>query len=512
MILFPLKPRTEPMTPAHERSLLDALANWREFRALVVGDFMLDELVYGDAERLAPDAPVPVLAVKRTERRAGGAANVCLDLVAMRAKVDAFGLVGRDGEGAAIREALQGEGVSVGGIVDASDRPTTLKQSVIGLAQHRHPQKMFRVDRESCGPIAAADAQAMLERFRRALPGADVVLLEDYNKGVCSPEVCRAVIDAARAAGVPTLVDPAAISDYARYARATCVTPNRSEAEKAGGAPAQTPDVVKSWGPVGARLIDAHQFEAVVLTLDREGALLAQAGGRAAHVPTVARQVYDVTGAGDMVLAALAAGRANGMGWEDATRFANVAAGLEVEVFGVQPIPLERIHKSALSLYGQVRGKERTLEEAMIEVGALRREGKRVVFTNGCFDLLHAGHIGLLRFARAQGDALVVGLNSDDSVRRLKGPERPVQNEHDRADILSELESVSMVVVFDDDTPMRLIETLRPDVLVKGGDYAQDQVVGGEFVRASGGAVVLAPLTQGRSTTSVVERIKGRAD
>lgn len=500
------------MATSPQRTLLDALTHWREFRALVVGDFMLDELVYGDAERLAPDAPVPVLAVKRTERRAGGAANVCLDLVAMRASVEAFGLVGKDGEGAAIRDALRAEGVGTGGLVDASDRPTTLKQSVIGLAQHRHPQKMFRVDRESNGPISRDDAGALLDRFRRALPAANVVLLEDYNKGVCSPEVCRAVIDAARAAGVPVLVDPAAIADYTRYARATCITPNRSESEKAGGPPAPGADVAKTWGPVGSRLIDAHEFEAVVLTLDREGALLAQAGGRATHVPTQARQVYDVTGAGDMVLAALAAARANGMSWEDATRFANVAAGLEVEVFGVQPIPLERIHKSAIALYGQVRGKERSLDEALVEVGALRREGKRVVFTNGCFDLLHAGHIGLLRFARGQGDALVVGLNSDDSVCRLKGPERPVQNEHDRADILSELESVSMVVVFDEDTPMRLIEAIRPDVLVKGGDYAQDEVVGGEFVRASGGQVVLAPLTQGRSTTNVVARIKGRAD
>ncbi len=495
-----------------ERSLLEALAHWREFRVLVVGDFMLDELVYGDAERLAPDAPVPVLSVKRTERRPGGAANVCLDLIAMRAEVEAFGLIGRDREGAAVREALLGQGVGVDGLVEATDRPTTLKQSVIGLAQHRHPQKMFRVDRESSGPIAAADASVILERFRAAVRGADVVLLEDYNKGVCSEPVCRAVIDAARAEGVPVMVDPAAIADYSRYANATCVTPNRSEAEKAGGAPSPGADVVSSWGPVGSRLIEGHGFEAVVLTLDREGSLLAQRNGTAEHVPTVARQVYDVTGAGDMVLAALAAGRANGMGWADASRLANVAAGLEVEVFGVQPIPLERIHRSALSVYGQVRGKARTLEEALVEVSALRREGRRIVFTNGCFDLLHAGHIALLRFARGQGDALVVGLNADASVRRLKGPERPLQNEHDRADILSELESVSMVVVFEEDTPMRLIEAVCPDVLVKGGDYAEEEVVGGEFVRASGGSVVLAPLTKDRSTTNVVARIRGRAD
>lgn len=507
-----MRQRPPIMSDTAERTLLDALAHWREFRALVVGDFMLDELVFGDAERLAPDAPVPVLSVKRTERRPGGAANVCLDLIAMRANVDAFGLIGRDGEGDAVRESLRREGVGVGGLVEATDRPTTLKQSVIGLAQHRHPQKMFRVDREASGPIASNDAGAMLERFRRALPGADVVLIEDYNKGVCSDAVCRAVIDAARSAGVPVLVDPAAIADYARYAHATCVTPNRVEAERAGGGPADAESVAEAWGPVGRRLIDSHGFESVVLTLDREGALLALRDGEPEHVPTVARQVYDVTGAGDMVLAALAAGRANGMSWVDATRLANVAAGLEVEVFGVQPIPLERIHRSALGLYGQVRGKSRTLEEAIVEVAALRGEGRRVVFTNGCFDLLHAGHIGLLRFARAQGDALVVGLNSDASVRRLKGPERPVQNEHDRADILSELESVSTVVVFEEDTPMRLIEALRPDVLVKGGDYGEDEVVGGEFVKASGGAVVLAPLTQGRSTTGVVARIRGTSE
>lgn len=498
-------------------TLFSLLADWKPFTALVVGDFMLDQMVYGDADRLSPDAPVPVLAVRRTENRPGGAANVCLNLAAMHARVQTFGLVGADSEAALLRNALAGAGVDPSNLLTDAARPTTLKRSLIGLAQHRHPQKMFRMDMESRAPIDEARVRELLGAFERALPDADVVCIEDYNKGVCTDRVCQAVIGAARRAGKPVLVDPAAIADYTKYARASAVTPNRSEAELAVAGPDAPPDrplgadTPGAWEALATDLLTRHQFDAVVLTLDRHGALLARRDEAPAHFPTVARTVYDVSGAGDMVLAALAGGLANGASWPDAVRLANIAAGLEVEVFGVEPIPIERIHHSVLLHEGRLSGKTRSLPDLLIEIAAHRRQGRTVVFTNGCFDLLHAGHVSLLRHAARQGDIVVVGLNDDDSVRRLKGAGRPVHSARDRAEILGELESVSAVALFSEDTPLRLIEAIRPDVLVKGAEYAQPgkEVVGREFVESYGGRVELAPHLDGRSTSGVVTRLQG---
>ncbi|MBL0921396.1 MAG: D-glycero-beta-D-manno-heptose 1-phosphate adenylyltransferase [Phycisphaerales bacterium] len=492
--------------------ILAALGRWRTVRVAVVGDYMLDQLVYGDAERLSPDAPVPVLAVRDTQNRPGGAANVCLDLIAMRAEVRAVGLVGDDAEGRLLRDALGGAGVGVGGVTTDAARPTTLKRSLIGLAQHRHPQKMFRMDVEVRSPVFGQAEAALVRAALEAVEWAEVVCIEDYNKGVCSPAVCAAVIERARALGRPVLVDPASIEDYSKYRGATCVTPNRTEAELAAGRPAPSGDgpdtLAPHWRALAHDLAARNDFEHVALTLDRHGALLLSRGRDAVHVPTVARKVYDVTGAGDMVLAALAAAVGNGVGWEDAVRFANAAAGLEVEIFGVEPIPLERIHHALLVDHNRLAGKSRTLAEAKIEAAAHRREGRKIVFTNGCFDLLHAGHIALLRHARTQGDVLIVGLNADESVRRLKGPERPVHNEKDRALVLGELASVDMVVVFEEDTPERLLRELRPDVLVKGGDYTVDKVVGREIVESYGGRIALAPMLEGRSTTGAIGKIR----
>lgn len=510
MTLSPLRERMT--TPTSMSSLLALLARWRPFTALVVGDFMLDQHVYGDAERLSPDAPVPVLRVTRTEAQPGGAANVCLDIDALGGTARAFGVTGADTEGDLLRGALADAGVDASGLIADPARPTTVKRSLVGLAQHRHPQKMFRLDLESREPLSDALLAELLARFDRALVDADVVCIEDYNKGVCCARLCKGVIDRARAAGKPVLVDPALIEDYAKYRGATAVTPNRTEAELATGLAAGDAPGSAEQVALAERLLRDLDLESVVLTLDRHGALLLDrdAGG-ATHVPTVARQVYDVTGAGDMVLASLAAARANGASWPDAVRFANAAAGLEVEVFGVQPIPLERIHHALLLQARKLLGKTRTADEARIELGAHRREGRKIVFTNGCFDIVHAGHIALLRKAASYGDVLVVGLNDDDSVRRLKGPERPIHDQADRAEILGELESVDIVVLFGEDTPLRLIETLRPDVLVKGADYAGRTVVGADLVRSWGGRVELAPLLEGRSTTAAVAKVRSGA-
>ncbi len=489
--------------------LLEHLDRWKPFRALVVGDFMLDQLVYGDAERLSADGPAPVLHARRTESMPGGAANVCMDLVALRGHVEAVGVVGDDAHADTLSAALRQAGVGTEGLVRDAERPTTVKQNLVGLAQSRHPQKMFRVDYESREPVSGRALERLVGAFEARVAACDVVAIEDYNKGVCTPEVCRRVIEAARAHGKPVLVDPAKLSDYSKYRGCASITPNRNEAEAATGMKTHPGADPAHNGEVARVLLEQLRSDSVVLTLDRHGALLLERGGRPRHVPTVAREVYDVTGAGDMMLAALMAARANGVAWPDAVRFANAAAGLAVEVFGVQPIPLERVHRSLISQHLPRHSKRRTLDEAAVEVAAARREGRRIVFTNGCFDIIHSGHIKLLREAGALGDLLVVAINSDASVRRQKkGPERPIHPEDDRADVLSEMESVGIVVVFDEDTPERVLERLRPDVLCKGADYSREQVVGGDFVESYGGKVHLIPIAEGRSTTSAVRKMK----
>ncbi len=517
--------------------LLETLARWRPFSALVVGDLILDELVFGNADRLSPDAPVPVLHVQKSEHRPGGAANVCLDLLAMRGSVQAIGVVGDDPEGIRLGSAMTAAGVEMGGggVVDPA-RPTTVKRSLIGLAQHRHPQKMFRVDYESRAPISAEVLARVIAAFDAALPSADVVCIEDYDKGVCTPELCAHIIQAARAKKVPVLVDPAAISDYAKYRGCSAITPNRTEASRATAIKVGDDAEPEAHAPIAEKLVRELDLEAAVITLDRHGALLLERGGASTHLPTQAREVYDVTGAGDMVLAALAAGRANGLSWPDAVRMANAAAGLEVEVFGVVPMPIERIHREVMDLEHGGRGmggKVRTLDQLLVDLAAFRAEagGDRshgnIVFTNGCFDILHAGHTSLLKRAKAlavsetrgnhgaksggskaAGGMLIVAVNSDDSVKRLKGPQRPINSVAVRADLLADLEYVDAVVVFEEDTPERLIRAIRPDVLVKGGEYLVDQVPGAKFVQETGGRVELLPMVAGHSTTGTIARIR----
>lgn len=468
---------------------------------------MLDQLVYGDAERLAADAPVPVLHVRRTESNAGGSANVCLNLRALRANVSAFGVIGSDAAGVTLAASLRAAGVDVSGLVTEPDRPTTLKQNLVGLAQARHPQKMFRLDFESREPLLPDTTHRLLGIFRSALPGADVVCIEDYAKGVCSPEFCRQIIDLARQAGKPVFVDPARIADYTRYRRATVITPNRTEAEFATGIEIHDSASAEHCAALATRLLTSLELDACVLTLDRHGAMLLPRDGQPLSVPTVARQVYDVTGAGDMFLAALAAARANSIGWHDAVRFANAAAGLEVEVFGVQPIPLERVHHALLVESGGLSGKVRTLDQLLVEVDARRRAGQKVVFTNGCFDVLHAGHVWLLDQARSEGDFLIAATNTDERIREYKGPNRPVNNVDDRVRVLAGLAAVDAVLVFPEDTPYEAILRLRPDVLVKGDEYSADRIPGAAFVESYGGRVVRVAMMPGSSSTQTLRKL-----
>jgi len=467
---------------------------------------MADRYIYGHAQRLSPDAPVPVLAQQRTELKPGGAANVALALRALHCEVDCLGVVGKDAMADELRGSLQADGCDASGLIADKARPTTVKHNFIGLAQHRHPQKMFRVDEESRDPVSKSVADRLLKLAERKLKKSDVLCLEDYGKGVLTESVCQGLIRLAKKAGVPVLIDPAAIEDYSKYRGATCITPNRFEAALATGHDADDADEA-SIIAIGRKLIRDLKLDTLVLTLDRQGLLLMHKGGKPKFVPTRARDVYDVTGAGDTVLAMLAAALANETGWEHATELANIAAGLEVERFGAVPVDLDEVLLDVLATNNQAHGKLRTLDELVPELQAHKRQGKTIAFTNGCFDILHAGHVSYLRAAAAQGDLLVVAMNSDKSIRKLKGPERPVNHEADRVLVLSALESVDYVVVFSSDTPKPLLRKIKPDVLVKGDEYTHDQVVGYEIVESYGGKIARVPMVKGKSTTNIIRKI-----
>ena len=473
-------------------------------RVLLVGDLMVDRYVFGNAERVSPEAPVPVLHFQQEQFRLGGAANVAANLATLGAKVRVVGMLGRDEMAIKARALLAELSVEEDGIVEVVGRPTVCKMRLVGSAQHRHAQQMLRLDFEDGSPVPASAGEELVARAEAAMDWADIVVLEDYNKGVLTAEVSRKIIAAARGAGKAVIVDPALNADYSKYKGSSALKLNRPEACRASGMSLGDEKQCEAAADV---LLKNLELDAVIVTLDKEGAYLATRAGERRKLATRARQVYDVTGAGDMLLATLATARGAGAEWAEATALANVSAGLEVEKFGTVPITPSEIVHELLSEARLSMGKQRTIEQLTPELARHRAAGKKIVFTNGCFDLIHLGHVKYFRFAKAQGDLLVVGVNTDASIRRLKGPKRPVVNEEDRVGVLEELGSIDYVVRFDEDTPKEMIERVRPDVLVKGADYAKEQVVGWDFVESYGGRVALAPLVDGRSTSNVIERI-----
>jgi D-beta-D-heptose 7-phosphate kinase/D-beta-D-heptose 1-phosphate adenosyltransferase len=483
--------------------LIDRVEQLGNPRVLVIGDLILDRYIWGFAERISQEAPVPLLRADRREHRLGGAASVATMLRALGAEVRLIGGVGRDFEATIVRGMLAEQGIDDQGVVTLDERPTTLKERYIGRAQDRHPQQMIRVDYEARDPIPAAAETRLRDQLPAAIGWADLVLVSDYDKGVGTPSLLGAVIDSARAAGVKVLADPIRAADYSRYRGVHCMTPNRLEAQLATGlAIGRAEDALQ----VGRRLVESLDMEAVLVTLDRDGMALVRADGRAELLPTRPRQVYDITGAGDMVLAVVGLCLAGGADYDEAAALGNVAGGLEVEKFGVAPLTRAELLRDLVDHHRPEGSKVLDRDHLVSEVRRRRRAGQTIVFTNGCFDLLHPGHVRLLRQAAALGDFLVVGLNSDASVRRLKGPNRPINAAESRAEVLSALESVAAVTLFDDETPLELIAAIGPDVLVKGGDYRPEEVVGRQEVEAAGGRLVLIPLAQGHSTTNLVHR------
>jgi D-beta-D-heptose 7-phosphate kinase / D-beta-D-heptose 1-phosphate adenosyltransferase len=483
--------------------LIRRVENLGSPRVVVVGDLILDRYIWGLAERISQEAPVPLLRADQREHRLGGAASVATMLRALGASVRLVGVVGRDSEAALVRRMLADHGIDDRMVLAADDRPTTLKERYVGRAQDRHPQQMIRVDYETREPIGARALESLQGDLPAALAWADIVLISDYDKGVCTGGLLRMLIEAARARGVRVLADPIRASEYARYRGVHCMTPNRLEAQLATGLSISRPEDALT---VGRHLVQSLAMEAVLVTLDRDGMALVRADGRAGLVPTRPRQVYDITGAGDMVLAVVGLCLASGADYDEAAALANVAGGLEVEKFGVSLLTREELLKDLVDHHRPDGPKTLDRDSLLIEVRARRLARQKIVFTNGCFDILHPGHVRLLKQAAACGDFLVVGLNSDASVQRLKGPTRPIYPVEARAEVLSAVEFVDAVTVFEEDTPLELIKNILPDVLVKGGDYQPEDVVGRAEVEAAGGRLVLVPLVDGHSTTSTLRR------
>ncbi|MHC4424711.1 MAG: D-glycero-beta-D-manno-heptose 1-phosphate adenylyltransferase [Planctomycetota bacterium] len=485
-------------------NLLKTVMNLGSPKVLVVGDFMLDVCIYGDAVKISPEAPVPVLKVAETEYHCGGAGSVAANLAALGAAPYCLGVIGDDRNSEILKEKLKETGADITGLFEAANRPTISKQRLIGLAQHLHRQQLIRIDRESAEPLCDELNERILQAYKDRLPQIDVVCLQDYNKGLLSAPVCRQMIRLATEVDKKVLVDPSPASDYSKYLGATVITPNRKESSAAAGfeiTDAETADRAAD------DLLRKLKLDAVVITLDKEGAYL-KTQDKSQMIPTRPRSVYDVTGAGDTVLATLATTLAAGCDYETAVRLSNIAGGIEVEKFGTATVTIEEIADEIASQSRGTSGKLRSVESLLSELDRHRRQKKTIVFTNGCFDVLHRGHVEYLEFCKQHGDIVVVGLNSDSSVKIIKGPERPINNQQDRAVVLAALEMVDYITLFDEPDPLNLIKEVKPDVLVKGRDWAEKGVVGREFVESYGGKVALSPLVEGKSSTATIEKMK----
>lgn len=475
------------------KELVDRLSRGR---VLVVGDLIFDRHVWGDVSRVSPEAPIQVLDVRHEEDSPGGAANVACKVAELGGQATLAGVVGRDPEGASLIEATRGFGVETSPIVEDASRPTTRKIRYIARSQ-----QLLRVDCEDRSPVVGETELELIEAVAGAASAADAIIIEDYGKGALSERVIAAALE--RAGEVPVIVDPNG-SDWSRYRGAALITPNVRELELAAGAPARSDAEIET---AARKLLGVSGARAIAVTRGPEGMTLVTPEG-VERVPTTPAEVYDVTGAGDAVAAAFALALAGGLDLPDASAVANLAGGVIVRQMGVGRMSREMLLEAATGRAGSAARKVMSLEDAAREARGRRAAGGRVVFTNGCFDILHPGHVYLLEEARKRGDFLVVGMNSDESVRRIKGPGRPAQTESRRAQVLAALETVDLVIVFDEDTPKRLIEQLRPDVLVKGGEYSEDQIVGAQFVRSCGGDVVRVPLTDDGGTSDMIARIK----
>ncbi len=480
----------------------------KPLRILVAGEVILDRYLWGDVARISPEAPIPILQVRRREEKPGNAGFVMASLRALGARPSALSVVGADRDGDLLREMFRALGIGTRSLVVDSDRPTIVKQRMLGSVQsaNRATQQLLRVDEEDPRPLSPIRERAMKARIADELTRADGVLVSDINKGLLTPGLLRALIDGANRRGIPIVIDPRLTEDFSIYRGATALTPNRFETETATG---MRLNDRAAWRSAAETLVKQLDLKACLITLDRDGMYLAERGGADTYIPTTPREVYDVTGAGDVVLTCFGLMAAAGLSFASAAAIANLAAGIEVGRIGTEIISREDLALALKPAHDSYERKILSGDELTDALERDRRAGHRIVFTNGCFDLVHAGHLHLLGFARAQGDRVVVGLNGDRSVRALKGAGRPINQVGDRARMLAALALVDYVVVFEETRAERVIRSVRPDILVKGEDYRGQVVDGQRFVESYGGQVVLAPLLEGHSTTSTVAQMRG---
>ncbi|HEY2038423.1 MAG TPA: bifunctional D-glycero-beta-D-manno-heptose-7-phosphate kinase/D-glycero-beta-D-manno-heptose 1-phosphate adenylyltransferase HldE [Edaphobacter sp.] len=468
-----------------------------QLKILVVGDIMLDRYIHGEVERISPEAPVPVIRHAQRYERAGGAANVAMNLAGLGCHAILSGFWGSDTEQGELQTMLERAGVDTVGVVTGS-LPTISKTRIVGRTQ-----QLLRLDIESRDNPPAVEMDRLVERATALVDKVHAVILSDYAKGALSQALCESVISAARAKGIPVLADPKT-PDLGKYAGATSVCPNLGELSLATGVSSHQTEALLD---AGQRQVDQHNLQFLTVTMSEKGIGVLWPERRY-HSPARAREVFDVSGAGDTVIATIAVSLAGGLQVETAVDLANLAAGIVVGKMGTVPIAQHELI-AALTPSTNITVGEKILDRERVakRVAEWRASGEKIVFTNGCFDLLHVGHITLLEDCRRFGTKLVLGLNADASVCRLKGPTRPIVGERERARVMAALASVDAVVLFEEDTPLELIRALQPDVLVKGGDYTIETVVGHEEVAAFGGRVEIVPTVEGFSTTNIVRKL-----
>ncbi|MCU1319437.1 MAG: rfaE bifunctional protein [Edaphobacter sp.] len=479
-------------------SILNLLeGGFGQLKVLVVGDIMLDRYIHGEVERISPEAPVPVIRHAQRSERAGGAANVAMNLAGLGCQTFLAGFWGSDAEQGELAGIMERAKIDTVGVVSSS-LPTISKTRIIGRMQ-----QLLRLDIESRDNPPAVEAQRLLERATELAGKVHAVILSDYAKGALSEALCAAVIRAARRAGIPILADPKT-PDFSKYSGATTVCPNLGELSLATGVSSHHTEAILA---AGQALVAEHDFQFLTVTMSEKGISVLRRDS-SYHSPARAREVFDVSGAGDTVIATLAASLAGGLKIETAVELANLAAGVVVGKVGTVPIAQHELIALLTPSSGLSAG-EKILDMERIQkrVAEWRASGETIVFTNGCFDLLHVGHITLLEDCRRFGTKLVLGLNADSSVCRLKGPTRPIVGERERARVMAALAAVDAVVLFEEDTPLELIRALKPNVLVKGGDYNVETVVGHEDVLGYGGRVEIVPTVEGFSTTNIVKKL-----
>jgi len=467
-------------------------------RLLVIGDLILDEYIWGAVSRISPEAPVPILETKSENLTLGGAANVANNLVALGCEVHLVGAIGQDEKGDKLLTLIEEKGISSKGIFRFVHRPTTSKIRVVA-----HNQQVLRIDKEDNRPITEETEKRIIKYINKALPDMDIVICSDYRKGILTEKVFSAVSHRAKNSKKRVIVDPKS-SDFELYKGATVITPNQFEVEKA--VPIKIQDKV-DLDRAAEYLLNLTHAEVLLITRGKDGMTLYPNKAKPVDIPTQAKEVFDVTGAGDTVVSVLAMALAVGFNPEDSAWLSNMAASIVVGKVGTAVVTLNEINEYLQEEMLRTAHTVLKLEELKKIVSLAKGTGKTVVFTNGCFDLIHGGHIEFLQKAREKGDLLVVGLNSDRSVKSIKGEGRPIKSEKERANIISALRYVDYITIFDESTPADLIREVRPDILVKGDDYAIDEVVGREIVEGYGAKVELIPVVQGLSTTNIVEKI-----